>query len=94
MSSLAAKMESGPDVFADALVPVAGVLAGVSLPPNFKLRDVAAQPTTQAIAAAMGQRSGRGSLYVSLRANGSARKRGPMTGSGGGAIQYSRDGSA
>ena len=31
MSSLAAKMKSGPDVFADALVQVAGAIAGISL---------------------------------------------------------------
>ncbi|MGY8682525.1 hypothetical protein Q2941_32815 [Bradyrhizobium sp. UFLA05-153] len=36
MSSLAAKMKSGPDVFADALVRVAGILAGVFISQNFR----------------------------------------------------------
>ena len=35
MSSLAAKMKSGPDVFADALVRVAGAIAGIFIPGHF-----------------------------------------------------------
>jgi hypothetical protein len=44
MISLMAKMEFGPDVFADALVPVAGSLAGVSFhfPKSDLLSDVVA----------------------------------------------------